>query len=176
MKRIFDNVFKPYLFPILILFGGAYLKAGENLKIVTDFFSKSSYGFINFFSSQLFLWEVVIYFFIAYLFIKLLKRFFASKSKREGKMLRAIKKSPHEYPISIIDSNDRFIFKFDPVITNNDYFLNNFRAYCHNCSSKGIRMSENGFDQFRCNCGKKVDFMLCQDVRSSVITMLESNE
>ena len=177
MKNFFDNVFKPYLFPVIILFGGAYLKAGENLKTVTEFFSKSSNGFIKFFSSHLFLWEVLIYLLIAYLFIKVGKRIIKPKSKRERKMLRAIRRTPHEYQVTFNGSPDRYLFKFEPIVSDGDYFLDNFRPYCQNCNPSPVRMSVNGgYDEFRCNCGRIIGFTLCQDVRSRITTMIESNE
>lgn len=57
MKNFSENIFRPYLFPIVLLLIGAYIKTGDNLQIVSIFFSNSSIGFVNFFNYQFYLWE-----------------------------------------------------------------------------------------------------------------------
>ena len=96
MKSFIDNIFKPYLFPLLLLIFGAYLKVGDNLKSVGEFFSNSTNSFIKFFSYQFYLWEVIFYLVVIFILRKIFKLIFQSKSKKERQMLKAIKTDfPH---------------------------------------------------------------------------------
>lgn len=176
MKKFLDHVFKPYIFPIVILIIGVYLKTGENLKSVTSFFSNSTNSFIKFFSNQFYLWEVILYLLVVFLVLKTYRLIFKKKSKKERAMLHAIKKVPHDFPVTIIGTADKYIFKFDPIVEGDAYQIYNLRPYCLNCSPKPIRMTEVRFGDFRCNCGKEIDFSVCQDVKSRIITVLEENE
>ena len=177
MKSFLEKVFKPYIFPLIILIIGAYLKAGENLKSVSSFFSNSSNSFFKFLSRQFFLWEVILYLIVVFLFIRFYKLIFKHKSKKEKRMQKAIKKIPHEHNVSIKQSTDKYLFKFEPKVINEKYFIDNFRPYCQNCSAVPLRMSiYGGYSEFRCNCGRIVGFNLCQDVKSRIITALEALE
>ena len=176
MKKFFDDIFKPYIFPIIILIAGAYLKTGDNLKSVTNFFLDSSNGFIKFFSNQFYLWEVILYAIIIFLFSKSYGLIFKSKSKKEKKMLKAIKKYPSNYNAEINGTSDNFVFKYSISVKNEEYKIENLRPYCSNCTEKPIRMSTFAYGDFKCNCGKEIDYRLCKDVKSRIITDLEDIE
>lgn len=177
MKKFFDEIFKPYLFPLIMLFIGAYVKAGENLKGITKFFSESTNSFLKIFSRQYYVWEVMLYFLIAVILIRLYRYFFNNKSKKERSMIRATKRIQHEIPIDINGTNDSFLFKFDPKVIGGQYFIDNLRPYCKNCHSKPIRMTERPYSHsFRCNCGKEVSNDLVRNMKDRIITYLEENE
>ena len=176
MKKFLDNVFKPYIFPFIILIIGVYLKAGENFSAVTKFFSESTNGFINFFSGQLYVWEIILYLSATFIFLKLYKYIFRRKSKKERKMHKALKRVNHEKEFHITNTTDKFLFKFDPKVIDEEYFIDNLRPYCMNCSQSSLRMTKRGYGDFRCNCGKEVDYQLKRDVESRIINELELNE
>ncbi len=176
MKKFLDNVFKPYLFPLIILIIGAYLKAGENLSGVTNFFSESTNSFIKFFSRQFYVWEVILYFLLVFILIRAYRLVFKGKSKKEKSMIRATKRIPHEMKFHINGTNFKFLFKYDPKVIDEEYFIDNLRPYCMNCSPNPLRMTERGYGDFRCNCGKEVDYNLKRDVESRIITALEQAE
>lgn len=176
MKKFLDNIFKPYLFPLIILIIGAYLKAGENLSGVTNFFYENTNYFIKFFSRQFYVWEVILYYLVVFILIRLYRFVFKIKSKKEKSMVKATKRIPHEMEFQIIGTNDKFLFKYDPKVIDEEYFIDNLRPYCLNCSPSSLRMTERGYGEFRCNCGKEVDYYLKRDVESRIITVLEQNE
>ena len=176
MKKFIDNVFKPYLFPMIILIIGAYLKAGENFSGVTKFFSESTNNFIKFFSRQFYVWEVILYFLVVFIIIRLYRFVFKRKSKKEKSMVKSIKRIPHEREFHINGTNNKFLFKFDPKVIDEEYSIDNLRPYCMNCSPIPLRMTEGGYGHFRCNCGKEVEYQLIRDVESRIITALEQNE
>jgi hypothetical protein len=175
MKKFLDNVFKPYLFPLIVLIIGAYLKAGKNLSGLTNFFSESSNSFIKFFSRQFYVWEVILYFLVVFILIRLYRLIFKRKSNKENKMIKATKRILHEMECHI-NGTDKFLFKYDPKVIDEEYFIDNLRPYCMNCSPSPLRMTKRGYGDFRCNCGKKVDYRLKKDVESRIITALEENE
>jgi hypothetical protein len=80
MKPFLNNIFKPYIFPVLLLIFGAYIKLGDNLKTVGEFFLNSKNSFIKFFSYQFFLWEIILYLIVIFILGKLYKLIFKSKS------------------------------------------------------------------------------------------------
>lgn len=176
MKNFLDDVFKPYLYPLIILIIGVYLKVGENLSSVTNFFSESTNGFINFFSKQFYIWEVILCFLVGFIILKLYKYFFKRKSKRERIMTKAINRIDHEREFHIINTTDKFLFKFEPKVINEKYFIDDLRPYCINCSQSSLRMTKRGYGDFRCNCGKEVGYQLKRDVETRIINDLEKNE
>lgn len=91
-------------------------------------------------------------------------------------MLRAIKRTPKEFPVQVNGSDRKFIFKFEPTVGNKGYYIKNSWPYCLNCTPKPLRMTEFGYGDFRCNCGEEIDFKLSEDVKSRIITVLEENE
>ncbi|MEN2402597.1 hypothetical protein GKZ90_0022600 [Flavobacterium sp. MC2016-06] len=176
MKTFFEKIFKPYIFPIIILIIGAYLKTGENLNVITDYFLQSSNSFIKFFGRQFYLWEVIFYLIIIFIISKVYKLIFNSKSSMEKKMLKAIKKYPLRYNVTITGTTDEFVFKYSLLVENEKYRINDLRPYCSNCSEKSIRMATFSYGDFKCNCGKYIDYRLCQDIKSRIITDLEELE
>lgn len=176
MKNFFDNVFKPYIFPILLLILGAYIKVGDNLKSIGDFFSNSTNSFIKFFSYQFYLWEVILYLVVIFILRRIYKLLFKSKSKKERKMLKAIKKVSENFPVTINGTPDKYLFKFKAVVNNEEYHIEKLTPYCMNCSDSPIRMTEKYPAGNRCNCGKEIDYRIKQDVESRIITVLEENE
>nr|WP_321230748.1 hypothetical protein [uncultured Psychroserpens sp.] len=176
MKKFLDKIFKPYIFPVIILIIGAYLKIADNLNAVTEYFLESSSNFIKFFSYQFYLWEVILYLIIIFLFSKIYKLVFKSKSKKEKLMLKAIKKYPLNYIATITGTSDKFSFKYSLSVENEVYKITDFRPYCPNCNDKPIRMSTYGYSDFKCNCGKMVDYRLCKDIKSHIVTDLEDLE
>lgn len=176
MKQFFEKIFKPYIFPIIILIIGAYLKTGENLNSITAYFLKSSNGFIRFFSHQFYLWEVILYLIIIFTVSKFYKLIYKSKSSKEKKMLKAIKQYPTSYIAQIKGTSDEFIFKYSLSVENEKYQINDLRPYCSNCTDKSIRMSTFAYSDFKCNCGKEIDYRLCKDIKSRIITDLEDLE
>lgn len=176
MKNFFDNFFKPYIFPILILIAGAFLRKGENLDSISKYFSKSTNSFLQFFSTQFYLWEVILYMTIIFVLTKVYNLIFKSKTSRERIMLRAIKKAPLTYDIDIRDTTDKFLFKYQLSIDDGEYSVDNLVPYCKNCSPRPVRMSTYSLGDFRCNCGKYVDYGLCKDVKSGIITHIEALE
>ncbi|MFY0604801.1 MAG: hypothetical protein JXQ93_12755 [Flavobacteriaceae bacterium] len=176
MKKFLDKIFKPYIFPIILLIAGAFLKTGENLKGVTSFFSDSTNKFIRFFSTELYLWEIILYLIVFFILVGLYKLTFKQKTSKERKMLRAIKRTPKEFPVQVNGSDRKFIFKFEPTIGSKGYYIKNLWPYCLNCTPKPLRMTEFGYGDFRCNCGEEIDFRLSEDVKSRIITVLEENE
>lgn len=176
MKSFIDNIFKPYLFPLLLLIFGAYLKVGDNLKSVGEFFSNSTNSFIKFFSYQFYLWEVIFYLVVIFILRKIFKLIFQSKSKKERQMLKAIKKVPKDFPVKINGTTDEYVFKYKATVENEEYYFESIVPYCQNCSNSSIRMTKKYLGDYRCNCGKEVDYQVIQDVKSRIITVLEENE
>jgi hypothetical protein len=176
MKKFFDNFFKPYLFPILLLVIGAYIKTAENLSFITKFFSENSSKFLNLFSYQFYLWELILYLVGMFVLLRIYKYFFKRQTRRQRVMLKALKGISTEKPINIIGTADKFIFKFRPTVEDENYAINDLYPYCQNCTNHPIRMTEFGYGDFRCNCGKQVDYRLCRDVESRIISEIEFNE
>lgn len=174
MKKFFDNIFKPYIFPIIILIIGAFLKTADNLKSVTLFFKDSTSKFLNFFNSQFYLWEVILYLIVIYI-IRFIYNFFFNKiSKKERIMLKAIKKSP-DFTLIQVDNHHKFKVKFKASVKDENYKIV-MTPYCNNCSNDFIRMTEGYLADFTCNCGSKLEYKVLRDVESRIITDLEKNE
>lgn len=176
MKNFIDNVFKPYIFPILLLIFGAYIKVGDNLKSVGEFFSNSTNSFIKFFSYQFYLWEVIFYLVVIFILRRLYKSIFQSRSKKERQMLKAIKRVSTDFPVTISGTPDKYLFKFKAIVKNEEFHIEKLIPYCTNCTEYAIRMTEKYPAGNRCNCGKEIDYRIKQDVESRIITVLEENE
>ena len=174
-KTIKEN-FKSYIFPVILLFVGAYLKPEEHLTSITNFFSNSSNSFLQLFNHQFYLWEILLYLTILFIVFGAIRMFKNQYSKKEKKMRNAIKKYGNEHSVSINGTSDKYVFKFNAVIENEEYFLEKLRAYCNNCNTTPILMSKVYAGNFRCNCGKELDYNLQKDVKSRIITDLENNE
>lgn len=101
---------------------------------------------------------------------------FRYKSKKEKAMEKAIKKVPKDFPINIVGTAIKFVFKFEAKINGNEYEINNLKPYCLNCSPSALRMTKISYGEYRCNCGKEIDYNIYQDVESRIITVLENNE
>jgi hypothetical protein len=176
MKKFFDNIFKPYLFPVILLVVGAYIKTAENLDFITKYFSDTSNKFLNFFNHQFYLWELIFYIAIMFFLLRLYRFFFKRQTRRHKLMLKAIKNIGTEKPINITGTTDKFLFKFKPIVEEETYVISELHPYCQNCSNHPIRMTEQGYGDFRCNCGKQIDYRLCRDVESRIISEIEINE
>ena len=175
MKKFFDNIFKPYIFPIIILILGAFIKTSQNLNDVTLFFKNSTSKFLNFFNSQFYLWEVIFYLIIIYIFRFLFKLIFRKHNKKERQMLKAIAKSP-DFTLIDVDNKHKYKIKFKAIVKNEEYEIENMVAYCNNCSGDFIRMTKKYFGDFTCNCGRTLTYKIQQDVESRIITDIEKNE
>ncbi|RCW23126.1 hypothetical protein DFO77_1492 [Marinilabilia salmonicolor] len=123
MTNFFDNVFKPYIFPILLLIFGAYIKVGDNLKSIGEFFSNSTNSFINFFSYQFYLWEVILYLVVIFILRRIYKLLFKSNSKKERQMIKAIKRVPTNFPVTISGTPDEYLFKFKAIVNKEEYHI-----------------------------------------------------
>ena len=175
MEKFLDKVFKPYIFPIILLIAGAFLKASENLKGVSSFFSESTNNFIKFFSTELYLWEMILYILLFFILAGAYKMIFKRKTAKERAMLKAVKKIPADFPVNINGSHQKFIFRHN-IIVGKEYYIKNLRPYCLNCTEKPLRMTEIGYGDYRCNCGEEVGYRLSEDVKSRILTVLEENE
>lgn len=175
MKKKFNEYFKNYIFPILLLIIGAYIELAENFQSITNFFKESSSKFLKFFDISFYLWEIILYL-IVFIVIKLIyNKIFNSQSKETKRKLNAIKKSPDFINISV-DNRHKFKLKYKATVENEDYVISNIKAYCNNCTDDVILMRNTYFQDYECNCGTKLAWKTVQDVKSRIITDIEKNE
>lgn len=175
MKKFFDNIFKPYIFPIIILIIGAFIRTSENLKSITIFFKNSTSKFLNIFNTQFYLWEVILYLIIIFILQFIYKIIFNKHTKKERRMLKAIKNSP-DFILIDVDGKSKYKIKFKASVNNEEYEIVNMIAYCNNCREDFLRMTKEYFGDFSCNCGRKLEYKLLRDVESKIITDLEKND
>ncbi|RNA61484.1 hypothetical protein D1631_05825 [Chryseobacterium nematophagum] len=97
MKKFLNEVFKPYLFPVVLSFLAVFFRESLDFEPIKEFFSSSSSSFLKFFSVELYLWQIIIYGIAIYLILKMYSLIFESRSKKERKMLRAIRRAPKEH-------------------------------------------------------------------------------
>ncbi|MCR9172897.1 MAG: hypothetical protein NXI10_10410 [bacterium] len=176
MKNFIDNIFKPFIFPLILLILGALLNAGENLSSVTSFFAESSNKFLKFFDHQFYLWEIILYLSAILILSRVIRLIQGSRSSKEKLMLRTLERMPNEKPITINGTNYRFVFKYKARVSNEEYIIDKLHPYCHNCQELPVRMTSVGYGDFRCNCGKEINYDLCRDVESRIVSELEINE
>ncbi|WP_185290288.1 hypothetical protein [Chryseobacterium lactis] len=175
MKKFFDEVFKPYVFATFLIILAAFLKIDKNINGLTEWFSQSTNSFINFFSRQLFLWQIILCFGIAYLISCLYKIFVTSTTKEERKMLRAIKKSSN-YHNAEFDNGDNYQIRFKLSVKDEEYVFDKFAPYCKNCSHSPILMSSYALGDFTCNCGRYLKYEHTKHIKSRIITEVEKFE
>ncbi len=91
-------------------------------------------------------------------------------------MNKAIREMPKEFTAQIQGTNDTYLFKFELEVNNKNYEVKNLRPYCQNCGNGNLRMVDKYYGDYRCNCGREVDFRLWEDVKTRIISELESFE
>ncbi|WP_080779565.1 hypothetical protein [Chryseobacterium phocaeense] len=175
MKKFLDEVFKPYFFATFLIILAAYLKIDENIKSLTNWFSDNTNSFINFFSRQLSLWQIIICFGIAYLISRIYKSFASKNSKQERKMLKAIKVFP-KYHEANFDTGDRFLIKFKLSVLDEEYIFDKLTPYCSNCNPSPIMMSKYGYGDFICSCGRNLNYEHLKHIKSRILTEVEKRE
>jgi hypothetical protein len=174
MKKFFNNIFKPLIFPIITLFIGAYINTGENLEKISSFFLDSSNRLIGFFSNQLYLWEIILYLIIIYALIRAYRLIFQTKSKKEKRMIQATKEISHEHTAVMGENAERYKFRFEPKVINERYVIQNMRVYCINCSETPLKMSRHAVLYYKCgSCERQIHEQLLTDVKNRIISNLE---
>lgn len=174
MKKFFDEFFKPYLFAAFLIVLGSYLKVDKYLNALTSIFSDSTNSFINFFSKEISLWQIIIYFVFAYVVSRIYKILVLPTSKEERRMYRAIRKYPTTYNVTV--GNDKYESRYKITVVDGEYFFDKFVLYCENCSEEPIRMSKYALTEFRCNCGRQINHNLTRDIKSRILTEVEKLE
>lgn len=176
MKKFLDDGFKPYLFPVILAFLTVFFRESLDFKPITKFFSSSSTSnFLNFFSAELYVWQIIISGSIIYLSLKVFNRIFNSKTKEERKKLNAIKNYPPIFNVTT-EKNEKIQIKFKLKVLDDDYTFEKFIPYCQNCDPEFRRMSRHGYTEFRCNCGTFINHILTRDIKSAIITSVEKYE
>ncbi len=176
MKKFFDNVFKPYVFPILLLFIGVFIKELLNLTVINNFFKNSSFTFLKFLNTQLSLWVVI----LMYIAILFLTKVINSKFKRLSKIEKLKKKAITQSP-SFIDfggNNNKVIGRvhYSATVSNNDYNITIDKCYCKQCSGGFLRMKKDYDGEYECICGNTLDYNKLNGVKAIIITKLEQKE
>ena len=174
MKDIKENWFSKFVFPIFLGFLTVYFREVLNFKPINQFFSGNSNKVIEFFNSQLHLWQIILYGIAVYIISRIYSAIFRSKSKEERKMLRAIRRSPKEHITTYTDG--KLLSKFKLTVKDEEYIFEKFSVYCCNCSVSPIKMSRYAFTDFRCSCGVQIDGTIGNDIKSAIITHVESKE
>ncbi|MBE7649090.1 hypothetical protein J2Q11_00130 [Tenacibaculum finnmarkense genomovar finnmarkense] len=169
------EIFKTYIFPIILLLIGAYIKAGENLKSITDYFSNSTSKLLNLLDYQFHLWQIIVFIVLFSILKVAIRKKSINETKREKKMKKSIKKIGDEHLVYINNSTDSFLFKFNAKVKNERYKILDLRPYCKN-NHELILMTELCYGEYKCNCGKEINHNLFKDVESGIITSLEKNE
>lgn len=178
MKKFSDNVFKPYIFPIILLIIGAYLKIGDNFKGATEFFAEQSNSILKSFNYQFYVWEILIYLASAYLILFVVQKIRKGKGEtRETKRMRnVIKKSPNKMNVENKSTGDKYLFKFKASVEDEEYVLDKLQAYCLNCQDKPIVMDNNRYDgTITCQCNRQLEYEFSRNVRNQIKSELEAN-
>lgn len=178
MKKFLDNIFKPYIFPILLLVVGAYLKIGDNFKGVTDFFAEQSSSILKSFNYQFYVWEILIYLASAYFILFLIRKIRKGKgeSKETKRMQKVIRNSPNKMNVVNQITGDKYLFKFKANVVDEEYTLDKLQAFCLNCQDKPIVMDNNRYDGIlSCQCNRKLEYEFSRNVRNQIKSELEAN-
>lgn len=176
MKKFFDNVFKPYIFPILLLFIGVLIKELLDLTVINNFFKNSSFTFLKFLNTQLSLWMVILIY-IAILFLtKVINSKFKRLSKIEKLKNKAIKHSPSFIDFGENDNNVTVRVHFSAIVFNNDYRITIDKCYCKECTGDFLRMKKDYDGEYKCICGNTLDYNKLNGMKSVIITKLEQRE
>ncbi len=176
MKKFFDNVFKPYIFPILLLFIGVLIKESLDLTVINNFFKNSSFTFFKFLNTQLSLW-IVILMYIAILFLtKVINSKFKRVSKSERLKRKAIKNSPSF--IDFHDNDHKIIGRvhFSAKVSRNDYNITIDKCYCKECTGDFLRMKKDYMGEYECICNNTLDHNKLNNIKAVIVTKLEQSE
>jgi len=175
MKDIKENWLSKFVFPVFIGFLTVYFREALDFKVITHYLGNSSSKFINFFNSQLYLWQIILYGTVIYFFAKLYSILFISRSKQERRKLNAIKSYPPLFKVKTADSENYHV-KFKLSVKDDDYFFEDFKPYCENCQEQPMRMTTYAFTDFRCSCGRQLNHTIIRDIKSFILTEVEKYE
>lgn len=179
MKKFLDNVFKPYIFPLILLIIGAYLKIGDNFKGATEFFSTQSELIAETFNYQFYVWEILIYLATAYFILFIVRKIRAGKgqSKETKKMLNVIKNSPKKMHVVNEYNGDKYLYKYKANVDEEEYIFDKFQAFCLNCRDKPIVMEDNMYDgSFTCQCNRRLEYEFNRNVKNQIKSEFESHK
>ncbi|MDO6473727.1 hypothetical protein [Maribacter sp. 1_MG-2023] len=176
MKSFLDKIFKPYIFPIIIVVIGAYLKIGQNFNSVVEFFSDTSSSFLNSFNYQFYVWEILLYLISSYIVLYIIKLIRNGKghSKETKKLLKLIRNSPNKINITETGSDNKYFFSFKADVKDEEIKIEKLQAYCLNCRDEKLKMAEKYYGGFECNCGRNFDYNFSRDIRNLIISKIES--
>lgn len=92
-------------------------------------------------------------------------------------MLKAIKNGPKVFnAIFNGDYEKKFKFKYKLSVQNEEYKFDALVPYCENCKKEPIRMSTDGYGNFKCNCASFLVYENIEDVKSRILTEVEKYE
>ncbi|MFP3598646.1 hypothetical protein [Chryseobacterium sp. SIMBA_029] len=175
MKDIKENWLSKFVFPVFIGFLTVYFREALDFKVITEFLGNNSSKFANFFNSQLYLWQIILYGSLIYFLAKLYSKIFNSRSKEERRKANAIKSYPPVFKVKTVD-NENYHIKFKLNVRDEDYVFDKFIPYCENCQSEPMRMTRYNLTEFRCSCRRQLDHTIVRDIKSHIKTEVEKYE